>query len=71
MFCRINKLVGRIHDDLNQLINEASAKDEIETKYRSQIFHLEPVHGEDVLEEAIQKLEPIFQRRVRAVEVDI
>ena len=27
------------------------------------------VSGEDVLEEAIEKLEPLFQRRVRAVEV--
>lgn len=37
--------------------------------YSQQVFHLEPVHGEDILEEAIEKLEPMFQRRVRAVEV--
>jgi len=35
----------------------------------NQVFYIEPVHGEDVLEEAIEKLEPLFQRRVKAVEV--
>lgn len=52
------------------LIDDASNKDELIRKYDDQnAFYLEPVHGEDVLEEAIEKLEPMFQRRVRAVEV--
>lgn len=52
------------------LIDDASGKDELIRKYDNQnAFFLEPVHGEDILEEAIEKLEPMFQRRVRAVEV--
>ena len=38
-------------------------------QYSEQSFLLHPVLGENVLEEAIEKLEPVFQRRVRALEV--
>ena len=60
----------RINQGLVNLIDEVSGKDELARKYDNQnAFFLEPVHGEDVLEEAIEKLEPMFQRRIRAVEV--
>jgi hypothetical protein len=60
----------RINQGLVNLIDEVSGKDELAKKYDNQnAFFLEPVHGEDVLEEAIEKLEPMFQRRIRAVEV--
>jgi len=39
------------------------------TQYSQQSFLLHPVLGENVLEEAIEKLEPIFQRRIHALEV--
>lgn len=53
------------------LVDEASGKAGLLKKYDDQnAFFLEPVHGEDILEEAIEKLEPMFQRRVRAVEVN-
>ncbi|KAK4015396.1 hypothetical protein OUZ56_030377 [Daphnia magna] len=66
---RIHDLGLRISQGLINLINEASGKNELSKRYDSQnAFFLEPVHGEDVLEEAIEKLEPMFQRRIRAVE---
>jgi hypothetical protein len=60
----------RINQGLLNLIDEVSGKDELAKRYDNQnAFFLEPVHGEDILEEAIEKLEPMFQRRIRAVEV--
>lgn len=68
---RIHDLGLRISQGLINLINEASGKNELAKRYDSQnAFFLEPVHGEDILEEAIEKLEPMFQRRIRAVEVE-
>lgn len=58
-----------LEDELESLVREATGKDMLEQKYSEQVFYLEPVHGEDILEEAIEKLEPMFQRQVRAVEV--
>lgn len=65
----MDQLGQRLSSELLKLANDASGRDELARKYEKQIFYLEPVHGEDVLEEAIEKLEPLFQRRVRAVEV--
>lgn len=67
---RIDKLGLQLSRGLINLIDDVSGKDELVRKYDNQnAFFLEPVHGEDILEEAIEKLEPMFQRRVRAVEV--
>lgn len=66
----IEKLGLQITQGLSNLIDEVSGKIELAKKYNNEnAFFLEPVHGEDVLEEAIEKLEPMFQRRIRAVEV--
>lgn len=68
---RIEKLGLQISRGLINLIDDVSGKDELVRKYDNQnAFFLEPVHGEDILEEAIEKLEPMFQRRIRAVEVN-
>jgi len=64
----IDLLVQRIRNDLNELVNEVSGKEELMAQYSEQSFLLHPVLGENVLEEAIEKLEPVFQRRVRALE---
>lgn len=67
---RIEQLGQELSRGLMGLIDDASGKDELVRKYdKPNIFFLEPVHGGDILEEAIEKLEPMFQRRVRAVEV--
>lgn len=59
-----------LEDQLDLLVKEATGRDMLEQKYSQQVFHLEPVHGEDIIEEAIEKLEPMFQKRIRAVEVN-
>jgi len=64
----IDQLVQRIRNDLNELVNEVSGKEDLVDQYNKQSFLLHPVLAENVLEEAIEKLEPIFQRRVRALQ---
>lgn len=54
---------------MNELANEISGSKELMAQYGQQSFLLHQVLGENVLEEAIEKLEPVFQRRIHALEV--
>lgn len=56
----MDELGKRLTKDLMRLINEASGKEQLEAKYAGQVFYIEPVHGDDVLDEALQKLEVLY-----------
>ncbi len=62
-------MASNVAKELSLLTEEATGRGQLEDKYNEQNFFLEPVHGDDALDEAIEKLGPIFQQRVKAVQV--
>ena len=56
-------------EELTSLVQKATGRDELRHLYARQRFYLEPVHGDDALDEAMEKLGPVFQQRVKAVQV--
>jgi len=45
----MDQLGQRLSNDLAKLANDACGRDELGRKYGSQVFYLEPVHGNKLL----------------------